>query len=182
LHGALDAPLTGGVRVGLRLVDGRLRRHRSAPDLCEADEEPLVGGVAVALAVHVTGLGLGLALVGDGLHQRLVRDADACVVGGVLAERQVTVQVLSGSHFEAVILLRVALAAFLELLQVIGVNQLRWLPAGSYCDPWSSKPCVISWPITTPIPPKFTGASTEASKNGGCRIPAGKLMLFCCGL
>src|SRR5665213_1739528 len=87
LHGALDAPLAGGVRVGLRLVDGSLRRHRAAPDLREAEEEPLVRGVAVALAVDVTRLGLRRALVGNGLHQRLVGDADACVVGGVLAQR-----------------------------------------------------------------------------------------------
>src|ERR1700758_5470686 len=39
LHGALDAPLAGGVRVGLGLVDGSLLRLRATPDLGEGDEE-----------------------------------------------------------------------------------------------------------------------------------------------
>ena len=33
------------------------------------------------------------------------------------------------------------------------------LPLPSYCEPSSSKPWVISWPITTPMPPKFTAGS-----------------------
>ena len=32
-------------------------------------------------------------------------------------------------------------------------HQSRRLPAASNCRPWSSKPCVISWPMTAPIPP-----------------------------
>ena len=27
------------------------------------------------------------------------------------------------------------------------------LPFSSYSDPWSSKPCPISWPMTAPMPP-----------------------------
>ena len=36
-------------------------------------------------------------------------------------------------------------------------SQLTWLmfPCSSNCFPLSSKPCVISCPITTPMPPKF---------------------------
>lgn len=42
------------------------------------------------------------------------------------------------------------------------------------CDsPWSSKPWVISCPITIPIPPKFKAWSCFSLKNGGCKIPAG---------
>src|SRR6185437_5163930 len=62
-----------------------------------------------------------------------------------------------------------------------GVHQFFKLPCASNLLPWSSKPWVISWPITTPIAPKFTAASFVASKNGGCRIPAGKLMSLLLG-
>ena len=34
-----------------------------------------------------------------------------------------------------------------------GVHQSLRLPRTSYWRPWSSKPCVISWPITVPMPP-----------------------------
>ena len=54
-----------------------------------------------------------------------------------------------------------------------GVHQFARLPSASNLLPWSSKPCVYSWPITTPIPPKFTASSIARSKNGGCRMPAG---------
>ena len=55
-----------------------------------------------------------------------------------------------------------------------GVHQFSRLPSASNLLPWSSKPCVYSWPITTPIPPKFTASSIVRSKNGGWRMPAGK--------
>src|SRR5580658_1647659 len=119
LHGALDAPLTGGVRVGLGLVDGGLLRLRAAPDLREGDEEALVWRVAVALAVDVAGLGLR-ALFLQGVLKGLEGDADAGVIGGVLTERQMAVEVLTRSHLKAVVLLGIALAAILELGEVIG--------------------------------------------------------------
>jgi len=32
-------------------------------------------------------------------------------------------------------------------------HQLRMSPSASKCEPWSSKPCVISCPMTAPIAP-----------------------------
>lgn len=40
--------------------------------------------------------------------------------------------------------------------------------------PLSSKPCVISCPITIPMPPKFKACGWSLLKKGGWRIPAGK--------
>ncbi len=80
---------------------------------------------------------------------------------------------------EAGVLVGDAGGALLELLAVL----LR-PPVGAGCPwrsnfrPWSSKPWVSSWPMTAPMPPKFTASSIALSKNGGCRMPAGKLMLF----
>lgn len=39
--------------------------------------------------------------------------------------------------------------------------------------PLSSKPCVISCPITIPMPPKFKDCGCSLLKKGGWRIPAG---------
>jgi hypothetical protein len=39
--------------------------------------------------------------------------------------------------------------------------------------PLSSKPCVISCPITIPMPPKFKACGCSLLKKGGWRIPAG---------
>lgn len=39
--------------------------------------------------------------------------------------------------------------------------------------PLSSKPCVISWPITMPMPPKLRDLAWPLLKKGGWRIPAG---------
>src|ERR1039457_189006 len=65
-----------------------------------------------------------------------------------------------------------------KALRSSAVCHSRRLPFPSYFEPSSSKPWVISCPMTTPIPPKFTAGSMEKSKNGGWRIPAGKLMSF----
>ena len=65
---------------------------RAAPDLREGDEEALVGRVAVALAVDVAGLCLG-SLFLQRVLKRLEGDADAGVVGGVLTECQMAVEV-----------------------------------------------------------------------------------------
>src|SRR5690625_3963366 len=62
------------------------------------------------------------------------------------------------------------------------VHQEDRLPSPSYFEPWSSKPCPISWPITAPIPPKFTASSASASKKGGSRMAAGKTISLRPGL
>ena len=85
----------------------------------ERNEEALCRCVAVRFAVHVQRLG-HFAGLGQRHHQRLVGDADAAVVGGVFAQRQVAVQVLPRSDLEAVVFLGGALGALLELGQVVG--------------------------------------------------------------
>ncbi len=45
------------------------------------------------------------------------------------------------------------LVATLNLAASSGVHQLLSAPLASYCAPWSSKPWLISWPITAPMPP-----------------------------
>mmetsp|Transcript_4441 Transcript_4441/g.16446 ORF Transcript_4441/g.16446 Transcript_4441/m.16446 type:complete len:211 (-) Transcript_4441:1443-2075(-) len=60
-------------------------------------------------------------------------------------------------------------------------HQSFMFPSASNFLPWSSKPCVISCPITAPIPPKLIAESTVASKNGGCRIAAGNTISLSCG-
>ena len=59
-----------------------------------------------------------------------------------------------------------------------GCHQFSRLPSASNCAPWSSKPCVSSWPITMPMPPMFAAMPRSAPKNGGCRMPAGSAVLF----
>ena len=46
--------------------------------------------------------------------------------------------------------------AAVNALRSAGVHQSRRLPLPSNFEPWSSKPWVISWPMTTPMPPKLT--------------------------
>mmetsp|Transcript_29828 Transcript_29828/g.86504 ORF Transcript_29828/g.86504 Transcript_29828/m.86504 type:complete len:229 (+) Transcript_29828:369-1055(+) len=40
-----------------------------------------------------------------------------------------------------------------NLVLLWSLHQLRSLASASYCAPWSSNPCVSSWPITPPRPP-----------------------------
>src|SRR6185437_527314 len=121
LHRALDAPLAGGVGVGFGLVDGSLLRLRAAPDLREGDEEALVGGVAVPLAIDVAGIRLR-ALLLQRVLKSLEGDADAGVVSRVFTEGEMAVEVdpCSRGDLKAVVLVGVALAALLELGEVLG--------------------------------------------------------------
>ncbi len=63
---------------------------------------------------------------GERVEQRHVGDAQAAVVGGVLAEGELAVEVLGGDavvrgrRFEAVVLLDFAVGALVELLAVFG--------------------------------------------------------------
>ena len=61
------------------------------------------------------------------------------------------------------------------------VHQSSSRPAPSYREPWSSKPWPISWPITAPIAPRFAAIEASGSKNGGCRMAAGKTIAFSSG-
>ncbi len=111
---AFDAPLPGGVGVGFGAVDGGLLGFVLAPDLAEADEEALGGGVAVLFR------GGGGVLGGEGVEQGLVGDADAAVVGGVFTQGEVAVEVLAGGYGEAVVFLGLAFGAVLEFGEVFG--------------------------------------------------------------
>ena len=62
-----------------------------------------------------------------------------------------------------------------------GAHQSFMFPSASYFLPWSSNPCVISWPMTAPMPPKLIAGSTVASKNGGCKMAAGKTISLSIG-
>mmetsp|Transcript_5100 Transcript_5100/g.20514 ORF Transcript_5100/g.20514 Transcript_5100/m.20514 type:complete len:233 (+) Transcript_5100:113-811(+) len=60
-------------------------------------------------------------------------------------------------------------------------HQSFMFPSLSNLRPWSSKPCVISWPMTAPMPPKLIAGSAFGSKNGGCKIAAGNTISFSIG-
>src|SRR5215813_6805589 len=62
------------------------------------------------------------------------------------------------------------------------VHQSRRFPAPSNCDPPRSNPWVISWPMIWPMPPRLDAASASWSKNGGCRMLAGKNIVFSGGM
>ena len=49
--------------------------------------------------------------------------------------------------------------ALLEFLAVLRGPPIVQVALRSNLRPWSSKPWVSSWPITTPMPPKFTASS-----------------------
>src|ERR1700730_15343364 len=108
LHRALGPPLACAVRIRLRQHPRTLLRLVLAPHLSKRDEEPSRRRVVILLAVYITRLGIRSAL-GQHFLQRLERNPDAAIVGCILAKRQMAIQILSFSHFEAVILLRLAL-------------------------------------------------------------------------
>src|SRR5436305_14890713 len=81
---AVDPVAAGGVGVGLGAQLGALLGGGLAPDLAPAEEEALLGGEAVA-----RGFRRGL----EGFLQGRQGDADAAVVGGVLAEGEAAVEV-----------------------------------------------------------------------------------------
>lgn len=55
----------------------------------------------------------------------------------------------------------------------VSVSLEVWLGALGSPPPLSSKPWVISCPITIPMPPKFKACGCSLLKKGGWRIPAG---------
>lgn len=137
-----------------------------APSLCVANEEQLLVGVALKA-------GQPLLLVAQFGQMVLVGGKclfDAAIVGNVLAlgEDAVDAQVGIG-HFKGGVLVNDALLQQQEMgiggtpgwlafrstnrSWVLGCHQSFRLPIPSNCAPWSSKPCVISCPITAPMPP-----------------------------
>ena len=82
-----------------------------APELGEGEEEALLGREAVDL---------GQVFARDPVHQGHVGDADAAVVGGVLAQRELAVQLHVVDGGEAGILVGDAAGALLERLAVLG--------------------------------------------------------------
>ena len=106
--------------IGQRKLAGRLLGLVGAPHLRKADEEALRRGVAVYLVVD------GLAFLRERVEQSQVGDAQAAIVGGVLAQRELAVQVLRGDsvvggrRLKAVVLLDFAIGALVELLAIVG--------------------------------------------------------------
>ena len=117
------------------------------PNAREAEKEALLGRKAVDRFCG-SGLASQRALEGH------VRDGQSAEIGDAFAEHQLAVFVQIVGRLKRVKLLFDARGALLEILAgPRGVHQLRRLPWASYWLPSSSKPWVISWPITAPMPP-----------------------------
>jgi hypothetical protein len=153
---AVGAPAAGLSGIGERGLAGRLLGLVLAPDLAEAEEVALRLGVAVDLVVD------RLALRGKRIQQRQPGDAQAAVVGRVFAQRELAVEVLRGRVAVRRAASKPPYSATSQsvrstnALRSSGVCHSRRLPLPSYFEPSSSKPWVISWPMTTPMPPKLT--------------------------
>ena len=95
---------------------------------------------------------LGFSGIGQHIEQRHVRDAQAAVVGGVLAQRELAINVYVVNRDKAVIFLdQAAFAACRTASRSFAVHQSCRLPWASNWLPSSSKPCVSSWPMTAPM-------------------------------
>ena len=99
-----------------------------SPEACVGDVEALLGCQTVDLSRL-------LPLLGD--LQRQVGDSQPALVSDVLPERQGTISLEPWGYRDGG-----------ELL-----GQLFMFPSLSKLEPSSSKPCVISCPMTTPIAP-----------------------------
>ena len=116
--------LWGSVLASTRAFASRTFSHHTWR---KAEEIALLRRVSVAFPVDISRLGGG-SVLGQRLLQRLECYAQAAVVGGIFTQRQPTVQVLARRNLKAGVLLRNALGPLVELLQIVGVNQLRTLP------------------------------------------------------
>ena len=107
------------------------------------------------------------ASAGERRQIRHQREPQPAVVGGVLAERQLSVELHIVHRGVAGVLVDEAAArARRRPWHPSGVHQSFRLPCASNCRPWSSKPCVSSWPMTAPAPPKLTAASADRAVEG----------------
>ena len=172
--GRLEPP--GAARRALRRRTSRAgampRWHfgHAAPQLCPREEEALCWREAVDEPRR---------LLAARLEQRLVCELEAAQVGDVLAARELAVERLA-VHLHLTCLrhlvrvrvrVRVRGRGRARARARVGVttryhtctatrrsyssasafsHQSHRLPLWSYCRPWSSKPCVISWPTTAP--------------------------------
>ncbi|KDO20542.1 hypothetical protein SPRG_21264 [Saprolegnia parasitica CBS 223.65] len=68
------------------------------------------------------------------------------------------------------------LAFSLNLIAVSSVHHGLRLPSPSKLRPELSKPCVISWPMTMPMAPKFCAGSELPEKKGVWRMAAGNVI------
>src|SRR5579864_3950579 len=107
---SVGAEVIGGVGVGLDLRADYLGAGVFAPVLAEGDVEALRAGEAVDLLVDVDAVLLRAREVGH------VGEDQAAVVGGVLAERQLAVDVDIVDGDEAAVLVDEAAGAGLEVL------------------------------------------------------------------
>ena len=76
------------MRIGLRPQPRRLFRHVVTPHLGPAEKESLLGAEPIDLR---------RLFASERIHQRHVGDAQPAVVGGVLAQRELAVQIDSGT-------------------------------------------------------------------------------------
>src|SRR3546814_6908186 len=97
------------MRIGLQAVQQVGIRVFATPDLCPAHEEALIAGETVN--------DRGLLASQRGVV-RLVGDRQATEIADVLADRERTVDVLTGQRLEAVVLCDQRLGARLEVLAI----------------------------------------------------------------
>src|SRR5271165_4963175 len=109
LHGAVHPEHPWRMGIGAGGDAGRFVGDVLTPDLSIGDEEALGRSVAVDLLRH------GVAsLAGEDAHEGLISDANAAVIGGIFAESELAVQLLSGDGLEAAVLLDLATRAILK--------------------------------------------------------------------
>src|SRR5271170_4424942 len=115
LHHAVDAELARRVRIGLHLQANLCGTDAAAPVLSEGDEEFLNWRIAVrVLRLEVDVLALRVCQEGH------VGEAQAAVVGRVLAQRELAVHLNVVHGGEVAVLLHLAIGLLVELLSVIG--------------------------------------------------------------
>ena len=148
------------------------RRDSSAPNRSVAQEETLQAGEVVDFrSIGKRGFdgfrGTILAAAGRFIESErigLESDVHTAQIADVLADGQSAVhmrglrrviRILFGElrRHELVVLVDELLGERLEIGLVLFGPPVVELPSPSYCEPWSSKPWPISWPITAPMPP-----------------------------
>ena len=82
-----------------------------------------------------------------------VGEDEAAVVGGVLAEGELAVDVDVIDGDEAAVLVDEAVGAGFEVLLVVGCPPVAEVAVGVELAALSSKPWVSSWPMTAPMWP-----------------------------
>jgi len=133
------------VRIGGNHQAERFRPYLVAPQLGEGQEIALLWSVAVNLRRR--------RFASQGLLQSQIGDLQSTQVCDVFTKGQPAIDRQLIDDNIAVILLGDFRRPRLERFLVLRRPPVVQMPSASYWRPWSSKPCVSSWPITMPIAP-----------------------------